>query len=152
MRPSAACRPDVKRRMGAISKWLAALIAALPLYACQADLKAYRPQSMAEAEIRALLLQVQDAWNRRDTAAYAKLLHRHATFWLQQEMRIVDRRTYLKHLPREMQSHVQFGRPIIKLRANKAFVDFNVTSEKGLRKTTFTLLKQGRRWWILAIR
>lgn len=152
MRSSAACRPDLRRKMYRIPGWLMVLAAGFLFYACQPDLKAYKPQSMDEAEIRALLLQTQDAWNRRDTAAFAALLHRHATFWMQREKRIVDRKIYLKNLSREMPSNVQFGQPVIKFRGNKAFVDLDVKSAKGVRQTTFTLLKQGHRWWILAIR
>ncbi len=121
--------------------------------ACATSLENYAPHSPEEAGVRNLLLRAADAWNRRDVAAFAALLEKHATFTLEKDGPVVDRDTFIQALPQKMKTLPwNFGPPRITFRGRKAFVYLSLKSDPEKPVLFFTLRRRDNHWRILAIR
>lgn len=133
---------------------LSLLLAILSLVSgCATSLETYRPHSPKEAGVRDVLIKAKAAWNRQDAAAFAALLDKHSTFTLKKGGKVVDKETFVRHLPQKMKTiHWDFGTPTINIQGRKAFVDLALKTDPEKPVVSFTLRKKDGRWRILAIR
>lgn len=125
----------------------------LLMTACATSLETYRPHSPKEAGVRETLIKAKAAWNRQDAAAFSVLLDKHSTFTLKKGGKVVDKETFVKHLPQKMKTiRWDFGPPTINIQGRKAFVDLALKTDPEKPVVSFTLKKKDSRWYILAIR
>ncbi len=125
----------------------------LLLAACATSLEDYTPHSPQEVGVRDLLIQAEDAWNRRDVAAFAALLEKHATFAFITDGGVVDKQTFVEALPQKMRAMAwDFGPPEITVQGRKAFVYMKLKNDPDKSVLFFTLRRKNGRWRILAIR
>jgi len=128
------------------------LVLCITIISCGTDtpLGEYVPSSDREAAVKTVLLDFQDAVNRREAGKVADLIHEEATLIMGRERKPHSKSEYIKILPRRLaeQPRIALGRPKMDLKGDTADVRIYMTRGDARALVTFHLTHDDRRWTI----
>ena len=122
------------------------------IISCGTDtpLAEYIPSSDQEAGVKKVLLDFQDAVNRRDPEKVAGLIHEDAILMLGRERNRFSKPDYLKILPQRLtdQPPIALGRPKIDMKGDSADVRIYMTRGSFRFLVTYHLARDDHQWAI----
>ena len=128
------------------------LVLCITIISCGTDtpLGEYVPSSDQEAAVKTVLLDFQNAVNRRDAGKVADLLHEEATLILGRERKRHTKSEYIKILPRRLadQPPIALGKPKMDMQGDSADVRIYMTRGDSRALVTFHLNRDNHRWTI----
>ena len=122
------------------------------IISCGTDtpLAEYTPSSDQEAAVKKVLLDFQDAVNRRNPANVAGLIHEDAILMLGRERNRLSKSDYIKILPQRLadQPTIALGRPKMDMKGDSADVRIYLIRGDSRFLVTYHLTRDDHRWAI----
>ena len=139
--------------MKAKDAMLSGLLAlSITVISCGTDrpLGEYVPSSDQEAAVKTVLLDFQNAVNRRDAGKVADVIHENAMLILGREREPHTKSEYIKILPQRLadQPPIALGKPKMDMKGETADVRIYMTRGDARALVTFHLTLDDQRWTI----
>jgi hypothetical protein len=115
-------------------------------------LKDYEPKSQEEESIKSTLLAYEKAWNNQSKAELLPLLHEDFVIWAGKKRRIIFTKARYAFYLRDIfvrYRYLTFGSPTLGVREEQATAHLPVSIDGRTYQSTFRLVKQTGRWFIL---